>query len=64
MRKSIVLICHSESPTDSESVFCVIYNTETGKYYVGCSVFSKYKDSAQTTGVCLFIISDFCLRKL
>lgn len=56
MGKGIVLICCTESPTDSESVFCVIYNTETGKFYVECFVFSIYKDSAQTTGVCLFII--------
>lgn len=37
-------------------MFSVVYNTETGKFYVEFFVFSKYKDSAQTTYVCLCII--------
>lgn len=56
MGKGLVLTCIGESTTDSESVFCIIYNTETGKFYVKCFVFSKYKDSAQKTGVRLCII--------
>lgn len=55
MGKDIVVICRSVSPTDSESVFYVIYSTETGNFYVGYSVFSKHKDSVQKTGVCLCI---------
>lgn len=55
MGKDTVLICRSVSTTDSESVFGVIYSTETGNFYLGCSVFSKHKDSVQKTGVCLCI---------
>lgn len=55
MGKIVLFICHSESPTDSKTVFCVIYNTVN--WQVLCRVFSKYKDSAQKTAVCLFIIS-------
>lgn len=54
--KDKVLICSSKSPTNSEFVLCVEYNTKTGKLYVEYFVFSKYKDFAQTTYVCLGII--------
>lgn len=46
MGKGIELICRGKNPTNSEFAFCVEFNTETGKFYVGCFVFSKYKDSA------------------
>lgn len=54
MGKIIVFICHSESPTDSKTVCSVIYNTVN--WQVLCRVFSKYKNSAQKTAVCLCII--------
>lgn len=56
MGKGIELICRGKNPSNSEFAFCVEFNTETGKFYIGCFVFSKYKDSAQTTCVCLCII--------
>lgn len=42
--REIILVQRTESLQDSDSVFCVIYNVEIGKFYVGCFVFSKYKN--------------------